>query len=142
MFSAVLDTVVIVRATKTTHSAAAQVVDAWVAGEFQLVLSPAILKEYQRVLFYPKVREGAAWSEEKVKRWLILCELTAEIQVAGGLDLHVVRDPADDKFIVAAVEGQADYIVSADKDLLDLGRYKDIKIVPLREFLRALAGER
>jgi predicted nucleic acid-binding protein len=34
--------------------------------------------------------------------------------------------------------GEADYIVSADRDLLDLGEYQGIKIVDVATFLRIL----
>ena len=48
------------------------------------------------------------------------------------------RDPKDDKFIACAVERNADYIVSGDNDLLDLGVYQDIQIVRVWDFLMVL----
>jgi len=51
------------------------------------------------------------------------------------------QDPADDKFIIAALEARADYIVSGDQHLLELGAYKNIKIVSPREFVEILEGK-
>ena len=52
--------------------------------------------------------------------------------------LEVCRDPADDKFLAAAIAGGAQYIVSEDKDRLDLGNYAGSYIVTTEAFLRAL----
>ena len=38
------------------------------------------------------------------------------------------RDPADDKFLECAVAGDADYLVSADADLLTL---RDVEGIPI-----------
>jgi putative PIN family toxin of toxin-antitoxin system len=39
------------------------------------------------------------------------------------------RDPQDDKFLALAVDGKADWIVSGDKDLLELSPYQGILII-------------
>ena len=69
-----------------------------------------------------------------------LLERLAEssVLVEGKQHLQICRDPADDKFVVAALEGKADYIVTGDADPLDLGKYQDIEIVTPRQFLQAL----
>ncbi len=56
--------------------------------------------------------------------------------------VEVCRDPADDKFIECALWGQADYIVTQDKDLLDLEEHQGIKIVTPQEFWDILHGEK
>ncbi len=49
------------------------------------------------------------------------------------------RDPHDDKFLVCALQGQADLLVTGDKDLLQLaGRYP-FKILTPQAALQALA---
>ena len=47
----------------------------------------------------------------------------------------ICRDPKDDKFLAAALAGQADYIISGDADLLVLGRFQGIPILTPAEFL-------
>lgn len=48
------------------------------------------------------------------------------------------RDPGDDKFLECAVGGQADYIVTADNDLLSLDAIENIPIVDVPMFWRTL----
>lgn len=49
--------------------------------------------------------------------------------------INICRDPDDNKFIECANDAGAIYIVSGDKDLLDLKKYKNIKIVTVKDFL-------
>ena len=48
------------------------------------------------------------------------------------------RDPKDDKFLACAVEGGAHYLVSSDRDLLDMRCYHDVAIANPGQFLLAL----
>jgi len=58
---------------------------------------------------------------------------------APGSELGVEpRDRADTKFLQAALSGQADLIVTEDKDLLDIGEFQGVRIVPPWEFLPLL----
>ncbi len=59
--------------------------------------------------------------------------------VEGKTRLAVIReDPADDRYLEAAVEGRASYIVSGDRLLLALETYEDIEILTARQFLGVL----
>ena len=42
--------------------------------------------------------------------------------------------------IACAVAASADYIISRDKDLLDLGKYQDIQIITPEDFMPTLKG--
>ena len=48
---------------------------------------------------------------------------------------EIKDDPSDNKFLEAAISGNADYIISGDKHLLNLKKYTSIKIVIPAEFL-------
>ena len=50
----------------------------------------------------------------------------------------ITRDPDDDMIIACAVAASADYIVSRDRDLLDLGEYQGIQIVSPEAFMPIL----
>ena len=54
--------------------------------------------------------------------------------------IKVIKDdPDDDKFLEAAVEGKADYIISKDKKhLLVLKKFRNIPIMPPEEFLKII----
>jgi predicted nucleic acid-binding protein len=49
--------------------------------------------------------------------------------------MDACRDPKDNRFLEAAVEGNANIIVSGDKDLLDLVVFETIPIISAAEFL-------
>ena len=48
------------------------------------------------------------------------------------------RDPDDDKFLAAAVLGEADCIVTGDRDLLALDPFEGVAIATPRDFLSTL----
>ncbi len=50
----------------------------------------------------------------------------------------VPEDPDDDAVLNAAFEGRASYVVTGDRHLLDLGRFKGIRIVTVKETLELL----
>ena len=50
----------------------------------------------------------------------------------------VCRDPDDNMVLECALEGHAQYIVSGDKDLLELKEFRGIRIVRAAEFLNLL----
>ncbi|HUF81873.1 MAG TPA: PIN domain-containing protein, partial [Burkholderiales bacterium] len=86
-----------------------------------------------RALAYPKVRklirgdvEPGLWFEDIV----VLADLVA----GEGMPLGVCKDPDDDKYIAAAIEGRAAVIVTGDRGLV-LKEHQGIRIVTPREFL-------
>ena len=60
------------------------------------------------------------------------------VLVPGRVRVKASRDPDDDKFLEAAIEGQAQYVVTGDKDLLGLKTYRGIRIVRPAAFLPML----
>jgi putative PIN family toxin of toxin-antitoxin system len=137
---AVLDTNVVVSAVLIRVGNERHILDAWRHGAFDLVLSPQLLEELGRVLSYPRIRDTRWMTEAEVVELLqILAE--ESIFVPGQLMVTASRDPTDDKFIVAALEADADYLVTGDKDLLTLGAYRDVKIVTPGAF-RGILGAR
>lgn len=125
----VLDTNVLV--SGLLGGTAMEVIRHWRSGAFDLIVSEEIYSEYEQVLKRPRF---------KLPEWIIR-ELLDYIQnKALWVEPHtsvgsVIRDPCDVKFLEAATAGHADWIVSGDKDLLDLGQFKSIPIISLREFL-------
>jgi putative PIN family toxin of toxin-antitoxin system len=105
---------------------------------FELIVSDAILAELRRCLKYPRVRKYLTATEVELDLWVTALGLVADV-VTGERALHVVADdPDDDKYLVAALEGRADYVVSGDRHLLDLRTYEEIQIIPPRQFLTIL----
>ncbi len=67
------------------------------------------------------------------------------LQTAETIDLSVVpavnRDPKDNKFLATAVAGKADYLVSEDRDLLDMEQHEGIPIIRSAEFIGMVEEE-
>lgn len=84
---------------------------------------------------------------EKLTGKFRLCSEAADVQVAlvrsickivdpVPLPAPVCRDPDDDLVLATAVAGACSCIVTGDNDLLVLGRYGGIDIIPPGEFSR------
>lgn len=133
----VLDTNIVVSATLIRGGNEDRILRAWQRGAFEVVLSHQILQEMGRVLSYPKLRKLRWMREEEV---VGLLELLAEesVLVPGRVRVAICRDPEDNKFIEAAIEARASYVVTGDKGLLALKRYRGIRILPSAMFLKIL----
>lgn len=107
-------------------------------GAFRMILSPAILREYRRILLYPKVSRYHGLSEAEVRAYVRALEFVSDV-VPGALGLEVVAsDPDDDKYVVAAVEGMATHVVSGDHHLLDIALHDGVRMISPAMFLHAL----
>lgn len=138
MVCAVLDANVYVSALIRSTGRPGQIIERFLRGSaFDLLLSPAIIDETLRAFRYPRVRkyisrdvDPALWFEGII----LLARLVADEQAA----LHLSADPDDDKYIAAAIEGSAAYVVSGDPDLLAIGEHDGIRILTPRAFLSVL----
>ena len=110
------------------------IIVAWTAGKFSLIVSNQVVSEYLEVLSRPRFKI----THDELDNFAALILIKAEF-VLPEESIHAVEaDPSDNKYIEAAVAGQADYIVSGDKHLLDLKEYKGIFIITPRAFLEQL----
>jgi putative PIN family toxin of toxin-antitoxin system len=136
---AVLDANIIISALIQPKGASGQILTSLLeASAFELIISPAILTELRRSLSYPKVRRYIKASDEDLDLWVASIELIAQ-PVDGTMRIHAVaEDPDDDKYIEAAVEGLAQFVVTGDKHLLSLKSFENIRIVTPRVFLALL----
>jgi putative PIN family toxin of toxin-antitoxin system len=121
----VLDTNILVSALLFKGELAA-IVDLWEKGKIMPVLSKETFAEFKTVLEYPKfsltVQEIKVIIEEEVLPYFEVIEITDNIK-------GICRDADDDKFLACALSASADFIVTGDRDLLDMGKYKSIRIV-------------
>lgn len=113
-----------------------QILDLWRRGEFTLVMSPQILEEIIAKLF----EKGIA---EDLLEELVFTMARMALQIPGAYETcrlnHV--DPDDNKFLAAALESQADYIVSYDaKSLLPLKHFHGSQILLPELFMRQFLG--
>ena len=139
MLRAVLDANVLVSALIRPKGPPGQVVVRLLRDRaFTLVTSPAILTEVRRSLAYPRVRKHLIASDEDLDLWVVSFGLVGE-PVEGRLRIAAVaEDPEDDKYIAAALEGRAQFIVTGDTHLLALKSYEGVRMVTPRVFLGLL----
>lgn len=139
MLRAVLDANVLVSALIRPKGPPGQIVFRLLRDRaFTLVTSPAILTEVRRSLAYPRVRKHLLVSEEDLDLWVAALALVGE-PVEGSLRIAAVaEDPEDDKYIAAALEGRAQFIVTGDAHLLSLKTYEGVRLVTPRVFLGLL----
>lgn len=104
-----------------------------------LYTAEEILQETRRVLLEEdRIRKKYTYRDEDVEEFLEAVREMSEI-VEFLPELHVIdRDPKDDKILACALTVHTDYIVSRDRDLLDLGEYQGVKIVTPEEFIQYL----
>lgn len=134
----ILDTNVLVSALLKKSSAPHKIYQLFKEQKFTLITSPAILYEIEEVIsrdyIVKRTQMTSSEREEFIKEIIDLSYV-----VPGLKQVKVIKDyPDDDKFIACASEGNAHYIVSGDKHLLDLKDYQGIKIVTPRQFLEEL----
>ncbi len=104
-----------------------------------LLMSDSICHEISRVLAYPKIRKRLTASDEELKNFVQLLATVAIITPGILNPPPLDADPDDTKYLVCAVEGHADFIVSGDHHLTDLVRYRGIRIVTPVEFIQIVS---
>ena len=107
-----------------------QILKAWRDGRVQLLVSPSILEEYQRI----GAELALQFRDVDLKAFLDLLTVQAEIVLAPTLPPVIRDDPSDDKFLEAAVAGNASYIIRGDKHLLTLSEFQGIQILKPKDF--------
>ena len=135
MLRVVVDTSSLVSYALTQGDLMRRVVAHWRAGTFTLLSSAATRAELAGVLARPAIRELAVAPLDELVRGLerFSAHVPGVLVTSGAC-----RDPKDDKFLACAVEGGAHYLVSSDRDLLDMRCYRDVAIVNPGQFLLAL----
>ena len=131
----VLDTNVLSSALFKKESTSAQIRSLWRSGELELLISPEMLSELNRVIAYPRVQKRLIYTEHEIARFLDLLT-TAGTLLSPQAQFTVVRDdPHDDKFVTLAVARQANYLISGDNHLLNLESIFGVTILTPRAFL-------
>jgi uncharacterized protein len=128
----VLDTNVVVSAI-LFQGKLTKIVELWKKGRIVPVLSSATFEELLHVLAYPK------FSLTKVEIKMILEQevlpfvsvVKESVTVSG-----IYKDHEDDKFLSCALSASANFLITGDKDLLVIGKYRSVKILRASDFLK------
>jgi putative PIN family toxin of toxin-antitoxin system len=121
----------ILPASRSTH-----LLSRLLAARSHLVLTPQIVDEVEEKLRTKlSLRKWLGVSDSDIDEFLTRL-VTISRLLSGTRPAHgaVPADPDDEPIIAAALEADADYIVSDDKHLLQLDAYQGIRIINRAEF--------
>lgn len=131
MVRVVIDTNVFVSGLLKSDNPPSNVVDLFIEDKINLIISEEVFSKYIKVLLRPELKV----KKDNIIRLISIFILKAEIiKVKTKLDI-IERDPLDNKFLECALDGKVDYIITGDKHLLELKKYKKIKIVDPKTFI-------
>lgn len=127
----VLDTNVLISGLLSHTSTPARAVEHAIT-RGQLIASADTLRELMSKLLSPKFDPYVT----RERRDALLLRLAPLIEIVEVVQVvRACRDPSDDKFLEAAVNGRADVIVSGDRDLLALNSFQGIAILAPTAYL-------
>jgi putative PIN family toxin of toxin-antitoxin system len=142
----VVDTNIWVSALLNRHGFPAQVLTAFAAGKFTLLISTPLLDELAEVLARPRIARKYGVTRTDIEEVLaVLRERGTGVVITGNL--HLCRDPDDDVVLETAFRGRANTLVSRDEDLkgdVELVRLlhaAGIQVLSVGRFLTALEAK-
>lgn len=124
----VLDTNVLVAAHFNPRSASNKILELCQRKKLVLVLTSHILKEFSLIMRNISARKSFRKRMDKIISQAILVKKAPRINI-------IVEDPEDNKFLSCALAGKADYIITSDRHLLVLRKFRGIRIVKPVQFL-------
>lgn len=126
----VADTNVLISAFCFPGGAPEQVYRAGIEGRLDLVTSRTLLAEFGRILT-DKFDWEVGRPEEAVTQ---VASVSSLVEPSERVEF-IKADPADDRVLEAAIEGEVEAIVSGDSHLLSLGTWRDIRVFSPAELL-------
>lgn len=139
MIRATLDTNVLVSGLAgldVPTSTPGAIVQRWLDGNFELVVSAIILAELERTLGKPYYRSRRTPAQIAAAMHLVASKATVftpTIAISG-----IATHPEDDLVLGVAVGADVDYLVTGDKQLQRLGAYQRVTMLSPRAFLDLL----
>ena len=138
MLTAVLDTNVLASGTVNATNSPGQILNAWRAGQFELVTSAHIIDELTRTFQKPYFKNHLSSDAfgnfiDLLKNEAFVTPITVKIQ-------DVATHPEDDSTIAAAMSAKAEYLVTRDQPLLNKvgSSYQGVTFVNPNDFLKVL----
>jgi len=138
MRKAVLDSTVLVSAFLTKTGVSYQLLRQAEAGVFIVCVADEILEEVAKVLQYARIRKKRLYTDEDIHKYITLLGSIGKLITPLPKLRAVIRDPNDDMIVACAVKAKAEHIITRDKDLLELGRYRKIEIISPEAYLALL----
>jgi len=124
--------------TKEDKNTIVSLVENIFAGKFKLLITEDLLEELRKKITHKRYLAKMIKIGDLKDVLMSLHEIGEQIPKITGKFPSFTRDPKDDYLIAYALVGQADYLVTGDKDLLILKKIDQVKIVLPRQFLKII----
>jgi putative PIN family toxin of toxin-antitoxin system len=135
----VIDTSVLIRYLIKPSAAIRELIEVrWLSDEIQMVTCPGLLAELKGVLGRDYIQDLIRPAEGQVL--LDAIALKAEALPSLGPVPSYTRDPKDDKFVACALAGEAQYVITVDRDLLVLESLGSLLVITPEQFIAMLKG--
>lgn len=130
----VVDANIYISALISANGAPALVVNRWLEGHFDVLVSQPIIEEILRVMAYPRLQKYKRLRESRLEFVTLLSEQAIWIEPTENLDV-VSEDEDDNRYVECAVSGGAQYIISGDPHLLGVGEFRGIRLISPNDFI-------
>lgn len=135
----VFDCMIFLQATANEESPAATALDLLDTGEIKLYVSEPVLEEVRKVLNRVEVRAALPQITE-VRVDALFRRLDEKATMVSDVPraLRYSRDPEDEPYLNLAIAAKASFLISRDRDLLDLMTGHDAESKQFRQRFRFL----
>lgn len=141
MMRVVLDANIYVSALISGKGNPAKIINKWLAGQFDVVISRPIIDEILRVTDYERIQKKYANVRENRLEFVELIAKQGIWEEPVEKLAVVTEDESDNRYVECAVAGNAQYIVSGDEHLIAVGAYNGIIILTPATFITLLDAD-
>lgn len=133
----ILDTsVIIAHLVSRRNSYTRDVITEASKGHIVFAVSYQTYEELRNTITLKNIKKLPEYNERRVGQFMVWYKYNAKLIFAKKTDFEKEsRDPNDNMFLTLAATSKADYLISFDKDLLELMSVEGTKIVTPREFM-------
>jgi putative PIN family toxin of toxin-antitoxin system len=97
----------------------------------RLITTEQLITELKIVTARPKLQKY--FDQDKIVELVSFLDIVSEKVKIKNIE-QICRDPKDDFLLALSKESKADYLVTGDKDLLEIGRYAKTEILTVSKF--------
>jgi putative PIN family toxin of toxin-antitoxin system len=131
----VFDTSVVVEAIFWPRSTARRALSGLALRRFKTVVNAAILDEYAAVIAELRARRFPQAQPSGALAWIAAKSVRVEPMPLRG---KLSRDPTDNVFVASAAAAHGAFLVTQDRDLLELQKPFGVQVVTPVQLIRAL----
>lgn len=130
----VADTMVWVSYFSDEHSFRHRLLEEAIRRRVRLFVSEYLANELREILVRD-MKFAARDAKLAIKKLIRVCKT---VEIPKGLPSHVPRDEKDNAIVETAIRARADYLVTADREILKLMKTGNVRIITAAEFARLL----